>query len=98
MNKNQKIVCDWFINNGMDFLSAIVELEGVYESIPNEVAEAFSELTDKEIMEEKPKHDPPIKLGKETYGTKNIEVAFKEALEPYFKLDTSICVKRNTLK
>ncbi|MEK4873042.1 MULTISPECIES: hypothetical protein [Niallia] len=49
-------------------------------------------------MEEKPKHDPPIKLGKETYGTKNIEVAFKEALEPYFKLDTSICVKRNTLK
>lgn len=51
MNKNQKIVCDWFLNNGMDFLSAIVELEGVYESIPNEVAEAFSELTDKEIIE-----------------------------------------------
>ncbi|WP_167556176.1 hypothetical protein [Priestia flexa] len=26
----------------------------------------------------------PLKLGKETYGTKNIEVAYKEALEPYF--------------
>ncbi|MCB5237185.1 MULTISPECIES: hypothetical protein [Niallia] len=40
----------------------------------------------------------PLKLGKETYGTKNIEVAFKEALEPYFKIDTSKCVKSNTLK
>lgn len=30
------------------------------------------------------KKNSPLKLGKETYGTKNIEVAFKEALEPYF--------------
>ncbi|NRG33066.1 hypothetical protein [Niallia circulans] len=40
----------------------------------------------------------PLKLGKEIFGTKNIEDAFKEALEPYFKIDTSKCVKSNTLK
>ncbi|MFP3723414.1 hypothetical protein SFC57_24130 [Niallia circulans] len=27
-----------------------------------------------------------LKLGKEIYGTKNIELAFKEALKPYFNL------------
>lgn len=26
-----------------------------------------------------------LKLGKETYGTKNIEKAFKDALAPYFE-------------
>jgi len=27
----------------------------------------------------------PLKIGKETYGKEKIEIAFRKALEPYFK-------------
>ena len=51
MKKNQRIVVDWFLNTETEFLWAIVELEGSYESIPDEVADAFEKLTDKEKVE-----------------------------------------------
>ncbi|MFS8189501.1 hypothetical protein ACMG4J_22595 [Rossellomorea marisflavi] len=51
MNKNQRIVVDWFLFNDTGFLSSIVELEGCFESVPNEVIEAFEELTEKEQVE-----------------------------------------------
>lgn len=49
MKKNQQIVIDWFLNNETEtFLPAIVELEGFYESIPDEVADAFEKLNNRE--------------------------------------------------
>lgn len=51
MKNNQLIIVEWFLKNEMEFLSSIVELEGSFESIPDEVADAFEELTDKEKVE-----------------------------------------------
>jgi len=51
MTKNQKIVVDYLSNTGHDFLSDLAELEGAYDSIPDEVHEAFSELSDKQKIE-----------------------------------------------
>ncbi|MEF7566028.1 hypothetical protein V4V35_23845 [Bacillus infantis] len=51
MKKNQRVIVDWFSSNDMDFLSAIIELEGSFENIPTEVADAFEKLTAKEKVE-----------------------------------------------
>ncbi|MCA1066076.1 hypothetical protein QTG56_25700 (plasmid) [Rossellomorea sp. AcN35-11] len=51
MKKNQRIVVEWILNSNMEYLAAIIELEGSFESIPDEVAYAFEELTEKETVE-----------------------------------------------
>ncbi|MCA1066092.1 hypothetical protein QTG56_25620 (plasmid) [Rossellomorea sp. AcN35-11] len=51
MKKMQRIVVDWISNSNMEFVSAIIELEGSFEGIPNEVADAFEELSEKERIE-----------------------------------------------
>lgn len=51
MNKNQKAIVKWLSNTGQNFLSDLVELEGAYDSVPEEVQEAFAELSDREKIE-----------------------------------------------
>ncbi|GGF86699.1 hypothetical protein [Paenibacillus aceti] len=51
MTKNQRVVVDWLSNTGYDFLSDLVELEGYYDSVPDEVCEAFSDLSGREKIE-----------------------------------------------
>ncbi|MEG0380653.1 MAG: hypothetical protein RR603_03025 [Kurthia sp.] len=49
MNKNQKIVSEWIIQN--TFQDAIVELDSAMESVPSEVCDAYYELSEKEQLE-----------------------------------------------
>lgn len=51
MNKNQLVVIKWLSTTGHNFLSDIVELEGDFESVPEDVAEAFATLSDREKIE-----------------------------------------------
>lgn len=51
MNENQKIVIKWLSNTGQNFICDLAELEGAYDSVPNEVLEAFAELSYKEQLE-----------------------------------------------
>ncbi|WP_090811242.1 hypothetical protein [Paenibacillus sp. 276b] len=51
MNKNQLIVIKWLSNTGQNFLSDIVELEGAFDCVPGDVAEAFASLSDREKIE-----------------------------------------------
>lgn len=65
MNKNQRTVIQYLTNTGYDFLSDLVELEGAYDSVPEEVHEAFIDLSDREKIEVI-KRSATILLKKET--------------------------------
>lgn len=51
MNENQKIVIRWLSNTGQNYINDLVELEGGYDSVPDEVCNAFVELSYKEQLE-----------------------------------------------
>lgn len=51
MNKNQRTVVEWLSNTGRDFLSDLVELEGAFDDVPDDVHDAFLELSDREKIE-----------------------------------------------
>lgn len=51
MNKRQKIVVEWLSNTGVNFMSALIELEQDYDSVPNEVCQSFKVLSDREKVE-----------------------------------------------
>lgn len=51
MTKDQQAVVEWLDNSEYDFMGNLVELEGAYESVPDDVAEAFQKLTDVEQLE-----------------------------------------------
>lgn len=45
LNKNQRIIVDWLSNTGQDYMSDLAELEGAFDSVPEEVHEAFLALS-----------------------------------------------------
>lgn len=51
MNKDQCVVVNWLSNTGQNFLSDLVELEGSYDGVPDEVIEAFIGLSEREKIE-----------------------------------------------
>ncbi|MEK5183335.1 hypothetical protein [Paenibacillus sp. FSL P4-0288] len=51
MNKNQKIVVEWLSNSQLNFMDNLVELDGCFESIPDDVGCAYEELSEKEKIE-----------------------------------------------
>jgi hypothetical protein len=51
MTDDQQTVIDWLSNSEYDFMSNLVELEGAYESVPDDVVEAFAALSDAEQIE-----------------------------------------------
>ncbi|MCZ1268250.1 MULTISPECIES: hypothetical protein [Paenibacillus] len=51
MSKNQLVVIKWLSTTGQNFLSDIVELEGAFDGVPEDVAEAFATLSDREKIE-----------------------------------------------
>lgn len=51
MNENQKIVVKWLSNTGLNFLSDLVELEGAYDGVPDNVHAAYLALSDREVVE-----------------------------------------------
>lgn len=51
MKESQTIIIDWLVSTGNDFLGSIAELEGSFESLPEEVYEAFEGLSDKEKIQ-----------------------------------------------
>lgn len=50
MNDYQLIVLKWMINSG-NFQDMLIELEGAFESVPNEVCEAYENINQKEKIE-----------------------------------------------
>lgn len=50
MNDNQIIVLKWMINS-VNFQDMLIELEGAYESVPNEICEAYESINQKEKIE-----------------------------------------------
>jgi len=51
MNKNQQTVVEWLCNTGLNFMSDLVELEGAYEGVPDNVLESWEEISDREKIE-----------------------------------------------
>ncbi|MFY0516416.1 hypothetical protein ACOMCU_01105 [Lysinibacillus sp. UGB7] len=50
MNDNQLIVLKWMIKT-VNFQDMLIELDGAFESVPNEVCEAYENISQKEKIE-----------------------------------------------
>ncbi|WP_338754260.1 hypothetical protein [Bacillus sp. FJAT-52991] len=51
MTNDQLVVVDWLSSTKGDFLVNLIELEGSYPSVPDDVLDAYERLTVKEILE-----------------------------------------------
>lgn len=51
MNKKQKIVLDWLSSSELNFIDNLIEMEGSFESVPDEVLDAYMELSDIQRIE-----------------------------------------------
>lgn len=50
MNDNQLIVLKWMVRT-VNFQDMLIELDGAFESVPNEVCEAYENISQKEKIE-----------------------------------------------